>query len=76
MFAIMTILWCMAIPKKSNKPRYFLMVSSLAFLYGVMMEFVQQNLVTNRSFDLGDIGADLLGVVIGFAYSSYRYIKK
>jgi hypothetical protein len=30
------------------------------------MEFVQKWFVANRSFDVGDIGADAAGVILGF----------
>ena len=48
----------------------------LWLVYGIAMEFVQQNFIPNRSFDVGDIIADGVGCVIGFLFSRKRYIKK
>src|SRR5436309_1236128 len=38
----------------------------LSFIFGVIMEFVQRNFIPNRSFDVGDIIADLAGTLIGY----------
>lgn len=47
----------------------------LALCYGVAVEIIQHYFVANRSFDLLDIVADLLGSVAGLLVWS-RYIKK
>jgi VanZ family protein len=46
----------------------------LCFLYGVMMEFVQKYFIPNRSFDVGDIVADLVGSLIGYLATQW-YLK-
>jgi VanZ family protein len=80
MFFIMVTLWCWAVPDKknriSNKRKAFALIAIVSFLYGVGMEFVQRYLTANRSFDAGDIVADGIGCVLGFFYSTKRYIKK
>jgi VanZ family protein len=45
-----------------------------SFLFGVIMEFVQENFIPNRSFDVGDIIADLAGSLIGYLITHW-YIR-
>lgn len=47
----------------------------LAF-YGIAVEVVQHQFVTNRSFDIGDWIADMAGSLLGIWFWWYRYIKK
>jgi hypothetical protein len=79
MFAIMVVLWCWALKRtrkeSSQLKKIFIVISILAWGYGIGMEFVQRYWVTNRSFDLGDIAADGIGCIAGFFYSVRRYIK-
>ncbi len=42
-------------------------------LYGLLMEFVQLYFVANRSFDGGDVIADLAGAVLGGGYGWWKY---
>ena len=44
------------------------------FLFGVIMEFVQKDFIPNRSFDVGDIIADLAGSLIGYLITQW-YIR-
>jgi len=80
MFSIMVWLWCWGFTrfKAHNKvlERWFLYIAVLWCGYGIGMEFVQRYLVINRSFDMGDIVADSVGCLMGWWYSSRRYIKK
>lgn len=82
MFAIMVWLLCYGHYKsrladgKAAALRFFIYAGILCSLYGVLMEFVQKELVPNRSFDVGDIVADFVGCISGYFYSWYRYIKK
>ena len=46
----------------------------LSFLFGVIMEFVQKNFIPNRSFDGGDIIADLVGSLFGYFVTQW-YLK-
>lgn len=78
LFGFLVYLWCWFYFKTNKKElkRIFLLISILALLYGVGMEFVQKYFIPNRSFDGGDIIADGVGCIIGFLYSWRRYIKK
>lgn len=46
----------------------------LSFLFGVIMEFVQKNFIPNRSFDGGDIIADLVGSLFGY-FVTHWFLK-
>jgi VanZ family protein len=76
LFVTMVVLWCgaMTVPdsKKFNK---FLQITVYVFLYGVVMEFVQENFIPNRSFDVGDIVSDLLGSTFGLLIVMRLYKK-
>jgi hypothetical protein len=79
-FAVMVALWCWAslsiYTTAAQLKKAFILFAILWLVYGIAMEFVQKNFIPNRSFDVGDIIADGVGCVIGFLYSSKRYIKK
>lgn len=81
MFGIMVFLWCWGIAKFSVKSKQklkqiFVWVFILSCAYGIGMEYVQENLVVHRSFDVGDIIADIVGALCGLGYAWYRFIKK
>lgn len=51
--------------KKNEKGwlRSLFIITLISIAIGVIMEFVQRNYIPNRSFDIGDIWADLAGSV-------------
>lgn len=59
-----------------NAEKILLLISLFLLIYGVSIELIQHYFIPNRSFDWGDIIADTVGIVVGYFYSSYRYIKK
>ena len=63
LFGILYFLFRGLFPWKLN----FYTISVLLFclLYGVLIEFVQDLFITNRSFDFYDILADAAGVILG-----------
>jgi VanZ family protein len=52
-------------------PRQIWTVVLLVFAYGIIMEFVQKNFIPNRSFDKGDIVADMVGSLIGYLVTQW-----
>jgi len=83
LFALLVFLLCWGILRFTNDEkklnRLFLFFSIDSLVYGVIMEFIQGNLIPNRSFDVGDIVADALGCLLGwFMIKRYRsgYAKK
>jgi len=80
LFSIMVILWCRAMHMRGYSTqqlrKQFIWIVILTATYGTGMEFVQKYLVSNRSFDIGDIVADTVGAIIGWMISLRWYIKK
>jgi len=79
LFAVLIVLWCRAtgrVSKNNSIKKYFIVIAILGIAYGIGMEFVQEYLVTSRSFDRGDIIADTAGCLAGLGFSLLRYIKK
>jgi VanZ family protein len=70
LFAVLVFLLCwgllrFTIDEKKLK-RLFILFTVDCLVYGIVMEFVQDNLVPNRSFDYGDILADAVGCLAGW----------
>jgi len=68
-----TVLWLLVYPKKP------LLIVLLGFSYGLGLEFYQQLLPFDRTFDWWDAVADAVGVLIGFAFKSLiidRYLQR
>jgi VanZ family protein len=53
-----------------QKIGWYWLVSIAGILYGVAMEFVQRDLVANRSFEGADILADMVGCLGALAISA------
>ena len=79
-FFVLVLLWFLAITGKTkyatDKRRSLIWVVLVALLYGIGIEFIQKHFIAGRSFDGGDIVADIIGCISGFAYCFGRYIKK
>jgi VanZ family protein len=52
-----------------QKTSWYWLVSLLGVAYGVAMEFVQRDMVANRSFEGADILADMVGCLVALAIS-------
>ncbi|WP_221392399.1 VanZ family protein [Dyadobacter sp. NIV53] len=65
LFAVWIILWRGAYPEKSSVT---LILSGMA--YGLGLEFYQQLLPFDRTFDWWDAVADAAGVLLGFTFKS------
>jgi VanZ family protein len=57
----------------SQKKKWFWVITLSAILYGIIIEFVQDAWVPNRSFELTDIGADSVGAILGFVWSLKKF---
>jgi VanZ family protein len=71
-FTVLLFLWCRAFIANSIHS-YFILIA-LSILYGFTIEIIQDRLVENRSWDIGDIVADFIGSILG-SYVWYRYKK-
>jgi hypothetical protein len=63
LFAVLIFLWRSSFNLDFN--HYNWMLLFIALLYGLTVEFIQKYWVSNRSFDLYDVMADMTGSVIG-----------
>lgn len=69
MFGILVFLFCWGIQRKLDGQKLkktFLIIAFAGAIYGIAMEYVQQYLIPNRSFDTGDIIADIIGCLAGW----------
>jgi VanZ family protein len=72
-FFILIWLWCKALYRGNKK--IFLWLIFSAVIYGLSVEICQDQLVANRSFDIGDWIADTIGALAGIWFYR-RSIKK
>ena len=71
-FAVLLFLWRFYLP---HRTKYNILMLIAALAYGVGVECIQHYFIANRSFDLGDVMADMFGAFAGlFVWG--RYIKK
>ena len=74
MFSIMAYLFCRGVYEK--KLSYFIICGLACLGYGIAMEFVQRDFISNRTFDVTDIIADGVGSLIGVLFSTRTLYKK
>jgi VanZ family protein len=72
-FALLLFLWRFYFPGESKYHHHLL---AFAFCYGLSVELIQHFFIANRSFDVGDLIADMTGGVAGIWIWVKRYIKK
>jgi VanZ family protein len=61
-YAVMTLLWSMALARK-NPGKKIILFFSISF--GVLMEICQLYLFNGRSFEIYDVFANIIGSIIG-----------
>lgn len=70
-YAILSIILCSENKTKNNLYRIL-----FAITYGIIMETLQYSLTTYRSFELYDILANTLGVILGWKINEYYINNK
>lgn len=68
-FSLLCFFWGIAFDAYGGKKAVVLWTIALA--YGFLVEVVQDQFVTNRSFDLWDVAADAVGAVAGIAATRF-----
>jgi VanZ family protein len=71
LFSLLTLLFA-----RINRLSRFWIIAFTVLAYGVAMEFVQKWFVANRSFDVGDIGADGAGALLGYILAKKFLTKR
>jgi hypothetical protein len=72
-FALLVFLWRFYFP---NARLYSWWLLFIALCYAFSVEVIQYYFVPNRSFDLFDVAADMVGAFAGMWLWTRRYIKK
>ena len=72
-FALLIVVWLWAV--KSTNRKMVVAILMAAAVYGFSVEIVQDQFIANRSFDVGDWIADIIGSFAGLWFWD-RYIKK
>lgn len=70
---MLVFLWSFYFPQEK---KFTFILLLFAFIYGLTVEVVQHFLISNRSFDIGDLIADMLGACAGLWLWNRVYIKK
>lgn len=59
-----------------QRRKWFLFITLGGILLGVLMEFIQESWVINRSFEYGDILADTAGCIVAYYISLRKLLVK
>ncbi|HVF81212.1 MAG TPA: VanZ family protein [Flavisolibacter sp.] len=73
LFAVLLFLWRFHFPY--SRPYHFILFG-LSVVYGFGVETIQHYFISNRSFDLYDVVADMAGSIAGLWFWARVYIKK
>ncbi len=73
-FFILIFLGRYSLPVFSTKANRNILLLALTYAFGV--ELIQKYFIPNRSFDLGDVLADMVGSLVAVVFWTRRYIKK
>ena len=61
---------------KKSKEIYLISVVVISIFWGIMTEYLQETLTTDRSFDLLDWAADSLGSVVAYLFYKIWFSKR
>lgn len=79
LFGMLAVLWMLPVAvgntSYQHKLHWFIKVALGAAIWGYMAELIQKYFIPMRSYDLVDLLANTLGVVIAFIYFSIKYGK-
>jgi drug/metabolite transporter (DMT)-like permease len=74
-----TAIWCYFYYLKgtpANKLKtIFFIIYLLVSANGIILEFIQRDYIPNRSFDLADIIADMIGASVAYGICNIRLLK-
>lgn len=75
LFGILVFLFCWGVGRKFNeqkRKKVFVAFIITGAVYGIIMEFIQRDYISGRSFDSGDILADIIGCLGGWWLAEKR----
>ena len=76
LFFVLCYIFGFLVKDKKKALLLFFIISFLALLYGIAMEFVQKYFTTTRSFDVTDMIADGVGAYLAYFLWLYKIKKK
>ncbi len=62
--------------KNQVRKRWLVVITLIGIAYGIIMEFVQERWIPNRSFEVGDIVADSTGCLLAYLYALRKFLQK
>ena len=62
--------------KDTDRKAWFWAISTVSVAYGTIMEYVQRDLIINRSFEEADILADAVGAFGALAFSLTFFLQR
>jgi VanZ family protein len=79
LFATFVSLWCYYFYRRGKSPKtlklVFFVVWLIAAFNGIIIEFIQLNFIPGRSFDKGDIIADMIGAGLAYGISNIKLLR-
>jgi VanZ family protein len=72
LFFILCYFFSLFVIDRKNALTLIFIISVLALLYGIAMEFVQKYFTKSRSFEIGDMVADGIGAFLSYFWWRYK----
>lgn len=74
-YAVLSYFWFLTVYKKKWAKHYFSIVFVLLLLYGVLLEYLQMKLTTDRFGDFLDIVANTIGILLTAVFFKLVYFR-
>ena len=79
LFGTFVALWSFYFYRRQKSPNtlkaIYFGIYVFACFNGALMEFIQRDYIPGRSFDLGDIIADMAGAGLAYGFSNIKLLK-
>lgn len=75
-YLILTLCWLIAYKNKLKGLKTNAYIVFLIFFYGIIIEVLQATITTNRQFEIKDIVANTIGIMLGFTVFKVLTQKK
>jgi VanZ family protein len=75
-YLLLTLSWLLALKSKLNKLKHSILICSLVFVYGIIIEVLQGVLTNYRQADFLDAVANFVGISGAFIFFNLVFYKK
>lgn len=72
LFAKLFVVWAYPNSYQKNNTAILFIIWTLLIIYGILIEFMQDYWIVNRSFELMDWAADITGASLGWIFVSIK----